>query len=600
MVPPRDFAIVEALMKARLKDALLFCVFAVVTNLHASARAEAATATSPRSSTPPRQGSLTFNKDVAPIVFQHCAGCHRPGQSAPFSLLTYADVKKHAKQVTEVVEKRYMPPWLPEKGHGEFADDRSLGADRIALIRQWLAEGAVEGAATDLPPLPKWTDGWRLGAPDLVLLPQPYTLAAEGKDVYRNFVIPIPVSERRYVKGVEFLPGNWKVVHHAFINVDPTRFSRHRAEKENPPGFDGMLLTETARMPGGQFLGWQPGKVPSLAPAGLAWMLEKNTDLVLQLHLHPSGKPEAVQPTIGIYFTDRPPTNMAFRINLSALGIDIPAGTKDYAVGDSYVLPIDVELVGVSPHAHYLAKEMRGYAVLADGTRKDLILIKDWTFSWQGDYHYREPVFLPKGTTLTMRFTYDNSAGNIRNPNQPPQRVRYGLQTTDEMGELWFQVLPRNAAERERLARDFYEHLTRLTIEYNERLLKENPNDAEAHTRAGRARLVFGQVPAALDHLRAAVRIDPNYDRAHYELGFIYLRQNKLFEARQAFEQVIRLNPEDYQAHGSLGSIYLREGDLDQAASHFETALRINPEDEVASKNLDRVLKAKGRPKKAN
>ena len=584
-----------------IRHTIPLVVFGLAVTCELKAPGEDANAFPPGQYTVRRQGTLTFNKDIAPIVFRHCASCHRPDQAAPFNLLTYADVKKRAKQVVEVVEKRYMPPWLPERGLLEFAYDRSLSVEQIGVIRQWAAEGAVEGAAEDLPALPKWTAGWQLGTPDLVIkLPQPYTLVAEGKDVYRNCVIPIPVSERKYVKGVEFLPGNWRVVHHAFINVDSTPISRRRAGKENPPGFDGMVLTDTARMPDGHFLGWQPGKVPQMAPDGLAWTLEPNTDLVLQLHLHPSGKPEMVQPTIAFYFTRQPPTNSAFRINLNALRIDIPAGAKDYAVEDQYTLPVDVNLIGVLPHAHYLGKSLEGYALLPEGTRKDLILIKDWDFNWQGDYRYVSPILLPKGSTLVMRWTYDNSSQNERNPNQPPKRVRYGPQTTDEMGELWYQVLPRDASERNLFERDFYAHLGRLVIEYNESVLKENPNDAEAHTKAGRAKFYFGRVAEALDHFQAAIRADPNYDKAYYELGFIYQRQNRLADAQQAFENVIRLNADDYEAQGSLGAIYFQKGDFDRAESCFKAALRINPADLIARKNLARVLQVRSSFKKSN
>ena len=153
---------------------------------------------------------------------------------------------------------------------------------------------------------------------------------------------------------------------------------------------------------------------------------------------------------------------------------------------DNYTLPIDVTLIGIGPHAHYLGKRVEGYALLPEGTRKDLLLIKDWDFNWQGDYRYAKPIFLPRGATLIMNWTYDNSTENVRNPNQPPRRVKYGSQTTNEMGELWFQALARNLTERNLFERDFYGHLGRLTIDYNESLLKENPNDAEAHTKAGR------------------------------------------------------------------------------------------------------------------
>jgi hypothetical protein len=548
----------------------------------------------PAQAAEPARGALTFNRDVAPIVFEHCAGCHCPGQAAPFSLLSYADVQKRAKQVAEVVGKRYMPPWLLERGQVAFAHDRSLAAEQIGTIQRWAAEGAVEGAAADLPPVPKRTDGWRLGTPDLVVkVPAPYMLAPEGKDVYHNLVVPIPVAERKFVNGIEFVPGNWKVIHHAFVEVDATRVCRVRAAKENPPGFDGMFLPETATMPGGHFLSWQPGRVPRMGPPGMAWTLEPGTDLVLQLHMHPSGKPEPVQPGVGFYFTSTPPTNSFLRINLTALRIDIPPGAADYAVSDEYTLPVDAQLIGVGPHAHYLGKRVEGYARMLDGSCKQLLLIKDWDFNWQDEYRYAEPVFLPKGTTLTMRWTFDNSTNNVRNPNQPPKRVRHGSQTTDEMAELWYQVLPRDAAERTVLERDFYSHLGNLAIDYNESLLRQNPTNAEAHTKAGRAELYFGQAQLALGHFLAATRADPNYDKGWYELGFFYLRQKRWSEAQQAFENVIRLNPDDYEAEGSLGLLYLQKGDLAQAEAHCRAALRINPDDKVAARTLSRVLKAR-------
>jgi Flp pilus assembly protein TadD len=284
---------------------------------------------------------------------------------------------------------------------------------------------------------------------------------------------------------------------------------------------------------------------------------------------------------------------MAFRVNLNPLLIDIPAGSSNYVVEDNYRLPVDVDVLAVNPHAHYLAKRMEGWANLPDGSRKDLLLIKDWDFNWQGDYRYKSPVTIPKGTTLAMRFTYDNSSANIRNPSSPPKRVKYGLQTTDEMAELWFQVLAHNADDRNTLAQDFYVHLAYSALSYNEQASKDNPKDAEAHTRAGRALVFFNRFPEAMQHFQAAVNANPKYDRGWYELGYINLRLNKLPEAQQAFEQVVKLNPDDFEAQGSLGYIAMQKGDLNNAETHFKTALEINPADEIARDNLAKIQQAK-------
>ena len=257
---------------------------------------------------PRPHGTITFNKDIAPIIFSHCSPCHHEGQSAPFNLLTYHDVEKRRKQIADVTESGYMPPWLPEGDYGEFANDRRLTSDEKGLIRQWVQEGAREGVAEKLPEPPRWQGGWLLGKPDLVLtMPKPYRLAAQGPDVYRNFILPVPIQTNRYVQAVELAPGNSKILHHAFIKIDSTGASRALEARESEPGFPGMDVP--AQMPDGQFLTWQPGKVPLPSPEGLAWRLQKGSDLVLQLHMNRTGKAETIQSSIGLYFTDRAPTN---------------------------------------------------------------------------------------------------------------------------------------------------------------------------------------------------------------------------------------------------------------------------------------------------
>ena len=424
----------SALPVNRKKTALLLGVFTATIALGVVAvwnRLQNPEATSPYVQHP--TGTLTFTKDIAPIVFSHCTVCHRPGQSSPFGLMSFADVKKRAKQITEVTQRRYMPPWLPEPGYGEFANQRRLSADQIGIIQQWVAEGLAEGNPADLPPAPRWSEGWQLGQPDLVVkMSEPYTLRPGGKDVYRNFVIPVPTTSTRYVQAVEFLPDNPKIVHHAFMKVDRTRESRRLDERDPEPGFDFMITPVSAQMPEGHFLSWVPGNALAREPNGLAWTLERDTDLVLQLHMRPSGKPEMIQPAVGIYFTDEPPTNTPFKILLTSRTIDIPAGVTRYEVEDSFILPVDVEVAAVLPHAHYLCRRMEAVAALPGGAQKWLLLIKEWDFNWQGDYRYAQPVFLPRGTTVSMRYTYDNSTNNVRNPHQPPERVAYGPQTSDE------------------------------------------------------------------------------------------------------------------------------------------------------------------------
>lgn len=553
------------------------------------------------SGAPPEQRSTdpTFTRDIAPIIFRNCSGCHRPGQSGPFPLLTYRDAAKHAREIGEVTERRFMPPWLPEPGYGEFANERRLDPKEIELIRLWVTKGAKEGRLEDLPPEPAWSGEWQLGKPDLIVeVPEGYPLQAEGKDVYRNFVVAIPIASKRFVRGVEFRPGNEQVVHHAFIQVDETGASRRLADKARPAGFDGMELPETAHMPGGQLLGWQPGKQPAFSPPGLPWELAKGADLVLQLHLHPSGKPETVRPQVGFYFTEQPPTNMAYRVKLENWTIDIPAGAADYHVEQSYLLPVDVWLLRILPHAHYLAKEMRVYAVLPDGTRKWLIFIRQWDFNWQGDYGYKTPVDLPRGTKLVMNFSYDNSPANPRNPNLPPKRVKYGLESTDEMAACSLQVLPKEPAKRAELARDFYLYYARASVDYNEFVLKSDPLDAVAHTKMARALLALGDVPAAQKHLGDAIRARPDFDKAYYDLGMIWLSQNRVKEAEAAFKGVVRLNPNDSQAFGNLGLICRRDGRLEKAEEYFRAALRLNPDDAIARQNLDALLQSKNPTKK--
>ncbi len=348
---------------------------------------------------------VTFNHDIAPVIFHSCSSCHRPGEAAPFSLLTYEDVKKHARQIAEVTRTRNMPPWLPAPQDLKFADEMRLPDAQIALIQRWVDEGAVEGAALDLPPQPKFVEGWQLGTPDLILTAEkPLVLPPQGTDTYWNFIFPIPIRETRWVKAIEIRPGDKRYVHHANILVDRAGSLRNR-EAAPGAGFGGMEIRIESQVfdPDSHLLFWKPGTVPYVEPEGMALRLDKGTDLILNTHLQPSGKPEVIQPSIGLYFTSKPATKLPMLLQLeNDAKLDIPAGKKDFEVTDEFTLPIDVDLLAIYPHAHYLGKEIQAFATLPDGTRETLIQIPRWNLSWQAVYRYEQPVLLPKGTAVTL------------------------------------------------------------------------------------------------------------------------------------------------------------------------------------------------------
>ncbi|HWN93624.1 MAG TPA: tetratricopeptide repeat protein [Methylomirabilota bacterium] len=543
---------------------------------------------------PSTTGPVTFHRDVAPIIHAHCSSCHHPGQAAPFDLLTYDDVKKRARNIREVVERRIMPPWLPDPADGPFVGHRSLSTEQISVIQRWAEQGAPEGSTADAPTVPRWNDNWQLGKPDLVIrMAEPFALAADGPDVYRNFVIPIPTAVRRFVKGLELQPGNPRIVHHAFMRIDATRESQRRDEQEPGPGFGGLHTPTTAQTPQGQFLSWQPGKLHTFAPRGLAWTLETNCDLVLQTHLRPSGKPESIQSSIGFYFTDEAPTNTPFKLGLQTYAIDIPAGAIDQTIRDTYTLAADVQVLSVLPHAHYLGKELEAFATLPDGKQQRLLHISNWDFNWQGDYQFQKPVFLPRGTTLSMVWRYDNSTNNARNPHHPPQRVRYGLQSSDEMAELWLQVLPIRANDLEALARYDQPRVFRAALDYNNYLLGLNPNNARAHNEIGKVQLFLGQYAEVEPSLRKAAALDPNFDEPHYFLGVFFRMQNRLPDAATEFRAAVQSNPNNAKAHGSLGIVLFGQGKLDDAEPHLRTALRLNPQDEIARETLEELAKTR-------
>jgi mono/diheme cytochrome c family protein len=428
-----------------------------------------------------QQASVVFTHDVAPILYANCVSCHHTGEAGPFPLVTYEDARKHAGLIAQVTRSKQMPPWKAESDYGHFKNERHLSDQDVATLAQWAQEKAPEGDPAQLPPTPEFaSEGeWQLGKPDLVVqMAQPYTVPASGRDVFRCFILPLNLKHDEFVTAVEFRPSDRRVVHHALLflddrgraqNAQKTWTTQHPEDKQiGYNHFGGPGFTPT-----GGLGGWAPGATPSFLPDGVARYLAAGSDLVIQTHFHPTGKVEVEQSTVAIYFAKSPPKHIISPMLLGNRHIDIPAGQTDYVVTDTLAVPANLSVIGITPHAHLICKQMDVWATLPAPTtapsggkteeqKIPLIRINDWDFNWQGQYRYAEPLHLPKGATLHMRYTYDNSADNDRNPNTPPQPIHFGEQTTDEMAFCFLEVIPDNPADALAIRRARFLHALSL------------------------------------------------------------------------------------------------------------------------------------------
>jgi tetratricopeptide (TPR) repeat protein/mono/diheme cytochrome c family protein len=531
----------------------------------------------------PAAPAVTYHKDIAPILFEHCAACHRPGEAGGFPLLTYAEARKRSRIIEQVTRTRYMPPWLPEPGFGEFTDENRLTAQQIATIREWVRAGAPEGNPADSPRPPVFTPGWQLGQPDLILtVPKPFSVPADGPDLFWNFVISPAVTQTRYVRSVEVRPGSAASVHHANLLIDRSRSAR-RQEKNPGSGFAGMDLNiETPVFdPDSHFLFWKPGGKPWVEPAGMSWSLGPGSDLVLNVHFHPTGKPELVQPSVGLYFTAERPTQSPMLLQIERDNtIDISPGARDFVVSEDFRLPVDVTVIAVYPHAHYLGTLLEGYATLPDGSRRWLVRIPQWDLNWQAVYHFRTPVFLPRGTVVSMRFHYDNSAQNPRNPNVPPRRVTAGNQSTDEMGHLWLQLLAEGSGDARAVLQ---ESLMR-------RRLANDPSNAGANFSLGSLLLGRKDYSKAIPHFEEALRLNPDQPLVLNNLGAALQGEGHLADAASRFTQALRLDPGYASARFNLANVFAAQGRWKQAEAEYRNVIASNPADAGAREQFVALL----------
>lgn len=420
---------------------------------------------------------ITFSEHVAPIVHSRCTICHRQGQSGPFQLLTFEEVRDRAATIQAVVHDDYMPPWKPVNTDVHFSNDRRLTPQERKLLDKWVAGGMPAGDLETIDP-PTFPGGWSLGEPDLVLkMERSFQVPAAGPDIYRSFVFPTNLTEDRWVKAVEVRPSARGVVHHALFFIDQTQAARRDDGQDGQPGFTGMKflraggLKRIGQLSNLMLSAYVPGAMPNRLPGDLAVRLPGNSDIVMQTHFHPSGKKESEQTEIAIYFADRAPSRQLTAIQLPPMfgrfsGLDVPAGQSDYEIGQSFTLPVGVEAIAVTGHAHYICREMEMLATLPEGRVITLLKIDDWDLDWQDQYQFADPVPLPAGTRIDARIVYDNSADNPENPFSPPERIRWGRESTDEMGSVTLRVVAQDEDELPQLqlaTREMFKDLIRQT-----------------------------------------------------------------------------------------------------------------------------------------
>jgi Flp pilus assembly protein TadD len=549
------------------------------------------------------QQGPTYRGQIAPIFYRSCTSCHHAGGSGPFPLTSYAEVKRFLSVIDDATSTRYMPPWLPVPGHGAFADTRRLPDADLALLHRWIKAGAPEGTGP-VPTPPIYDATWQLGKPDLVLqMDTPISIPANGMDLFTNVILPNPLHGTHWVRAMEIHPGTPQVVHHANVLIDRTASLRrtHPDWRHGIPGMDINVDSGDNFDPDSHFLFWKPDSTALVEPAGMPWRLDQGNDVVLNLHLKPTGKPESTRAQIALYFTDKPAIEHPMLLQLeNDAALDIPAGDANFPVEDSLRLPVAVDVLGVYPHAHYLGKRMEAWAALPDGSRKDLILIEDWDIDRQSVYRLAQPLPLPAGTLLHMRYVYDNSAANARNPHNPPIRVRAGNRSEDEMAHFWLQVLPQavpgqsELEARQALQRAWMEN--RLTkapndtlalynlgsldlttnqparaIELFHQLLKLTPSDARALTALGTALNATGQTSEAEAQFHAALAADPTYTDAAFDLASLDVQNGNLPEAETLLKTTIAGRPEDAEAHRLLAMVYAGQDRLAQTLTELQS-----------------------------
>jgi thiol-disulfide isomerase/thioredoxin len=360
---------------------------------------------------------VTYSKHVAPILQNRCQVCHRPGQIAPFTLLSYDDAVRHARMIKEVTEQRRMPPWHADPRHGRFHNDRRLSQDELSTIAAWVGGGMPQGDPRDLPKPIAWPEGWKHGKPDLVFeMPETFDVPATGVVPYKNWIIDPGFTEDVWVQTAECRPGVPGVVHHIVVYI-------MKQGQRGPVAADGRLSI---------LVGWAPGDLGLVLPPDTGLRVPKGSRLRLEMHYTPNGTAVKDRSAVGITITKAPPKYELNQSELANMAFEVAPHDPHYKAEATFRLPADARLISLAPHMHWRGKHYFYEAIYPDGKKQTLLSVPRWDFNWQNVYRFEEPVKLPKGTRIHTVAHWDNSKNNPLNP-APEKTVRFGLQSWEEM-----------------------------------------------------------------------------------------------------------------------------------------------------------------------
>ena len=386
---------------------------------------------------------VTWSGEVAALVHQNCASCHRPGDIGPMSLLTYDEARPWAKSMLRAVKDGQMPPWHADPAHGEFANDRSLSDRDVALLERWVKQGAKAGDLESAPEPPVPEEGWRLGEPDVVLTFDEISLPAGGPDRFHDLVAETGLEEDRWVRAIEIRPGNRRVVHHVIL---------YATDGQGPPT-SGWLGA------------WAAGMAPMEMPPGTAKLVGAGHKVVADLHYHPDSEAAVDQTRVGLYFYQGEPEKELINLWVQNSTFEIPAGAEDHVVRSTHTFKQDATIHGLLPHMHYRGKEFTYTATFPDGRQETLLNVPEYDFNWQTLYQLAEPLVVPAGTRIDCEAHYDNSTKNAANPD-PTKNVTFGNESFDEM-MIGFVDYTVNEGQRPRTAeQEITDALDRLSGEH--------------------------------------------------------------------------------------------------------------------------------------